>query len=283
MQEVNTRVLALPFSRAGNLILVKAKADTTEGNFVLDTGCPHLVLNLTYFRHYPQQESSQEGNGATAGSFSVSHTRVADFSFGNDHFYQVEADLTDLGSIENSRNIRVLGLLGVALLRHFEVIIDYEENLIYLHRLSRKGSSLFEKEFLADTAAYSVVPIRLTDNRIFVDMVAGGKKLKLIIDSGSEANLLDSRLPDKVFADVTITGRTRMAGVGGKTIDVMRGDWKGVTIGDRELGTMPVLVTNLEKTCFSHAGCADGVLGFDFLSLRKIGFNFVKNKMYLWK
>src|SRR5215207_700895 len=43
----------IPFNRVGNLIVIKAKVDTTEGNFILDTGAPHLVLNLTYFRDYP--------------------------------------------------------------------------------------------------------------------------------------------------------------------------------------------------------------------------------------
>src|SRR5687768_6057845 len=50
----------LPFSRAGNLILVQAKADTTEGSFDLDTGCPHLVLCLTYFRDYPVHTSEED-------------------------------------------------------------------------------------------------------------------------------------------------------------------------------------------------------------------------------
>src|SRR5690242_9151111 len=43
----------IPFNRIGNLIVVKAKVDTVEGNFILDTGAPGLVLNLTYFRDYP--------------------------------------------------------------------------------------------------------------------------------------------------------------------------------------------------------------------------------------
>src|ERR1700744_256110 len=41
----------IPFTRMGNLILIQAKADTTTGYFVLDTGAPGLVLNITYFRH----------------------------------------------------------------------------------------------------------------------------------------------------------------------------------------------------------------------------------------
>src|ERR1700721_1272253 len=44
---------SIPFIRAGNLILIPAKVDTTQGLFVLDTGCPTLVLNITYFRDYP--------------------------------------------------------------------------------------------------------------------------------------------------------------------------------------------------------------------------------------
>lgn len=282
-EEIYPSVYAIPFSRAGNLILVKAKADTTEGNFILDTGCPHLVLNATYFRHYPVQESEGDGNGATAGTFSVQHTRVADFSFGSNHFYQTDADLTDLGSIENSRGIRLLGLIGVELLRKFEMIIDYENNLIFLHRLDRKGTSVFEQDQLADTSAYQVIPIRIIDSRIMVETVVGGKKLRLVIDSGSEANLLDSRLPERVFNEVSITGRTTMMGVGGKKTDVLKGELNTLHIGGVDIRQMKVLVTNLERTCFSHAGCVDGVLGFDFLSLKKIGFNFVKNKMFVWK
>src|SRR5688572_18242942 len=48
----DSTTFTVSFSRVGNLILVQGRADTTTGNFILDTGCPHLVLNLTYFRHY---------------------------------------------------------------------------------------------------------------------------------------------------------------------------------------------------------------------------------------
>lgn len=53
----DTPSCVIPFSRAGNLIVIRAKVDTTEGNFILDTGAPRLILNLTYFRHYPSHAS----------------------------------------------------------------------------------------------------------------------------------------------------------------------------------------------------------------------------------
>jgi Aspartyl protease len=136
---------------------------------------------------------------------------------------------------------------------------------------------------LKDTAAYSTIPIDLTDNRIIARTEMSGKKLKLIVDSGAETNVLDSRLPDKIFEQIDISGRITLTGVGNKKVDALKGTLKNIRIGDQEIGTLPVLITNLEKTCFSYNGCVDGILGFDFLSLQKIGFNFVKRKMYIWR
>ena len=273
----------IPFTRAGNLIVVQARVDTTIGNFILDTGCPRLVLNLTYFRSYKSIENDAEGNGVTGAEFTVVKTEVGDFSFGAAHYYHQTADLANLGNIENSKGIKILGLIGMELLNKFEMIIDYEKNLIFLHRIGRRESSSYYNEMLKDTSAYSVVPISITDNRIIVHTILAGKKLKLVIDSGAESNLLDSRLPDKVFEHVSITGRTLLSGTGKTKIEVLKGDLKTLTIGNRPIESLPVMIANLERTCFSYGGCVDGILGFDFLSLKKIGFNFVTNKMYIWK
>jgi len=279
----DSSTFVVPFSRAGNLILVQARADTMQGNFMLDTGCPYLVLNLTYFRDYKRTENDGDGRGITSTGFAVGKTEVAGFTFGAAHYYRMAADLANLGAIENSKGVKILGLIGMQLLRQFEMIIDYEKNLIYLHRVGRKEASSYRHEMLSDTSAYSEVPISITDNRIIVQTVMSGKKLKLIIDSGAETNLLDSRLPDKIFENVSITGRTMLTGAGNTRIEVLRGDLRTLMIGNRSVETLPVLITNLERTCFSMGGCVDGVLGFDFLSLKKIGFNFVTYKMYIWK
>lgn len=274
----------IPFSRAGNLVLIRARADTTDGNFVLDTGCPHLVLNITYFRNYPLTESEEEERTSMAGTIAaVPQTMVKDFTLGSMKQYRLKADLVNLGHIENSRGVKILGLVGMQLLRQYEMIIDYEKNLIYLHLITRKEASTYKHEMLNDTSAYRVVPIELTDDRIIVRTEMAGKKLRLIIDSGAESNIIDSRLPDKIFENVSITGRIMLNGAGNQKVEALRGDLKNLRLGDEETGTLPVLIANLEKTCFSYSGCVDGILGFDFLSLQKIGFNFVTRKMYIWK
>jgi hypothetical protein len=274
----------LPFTMAGNLILVQARADTLQGNFILDTGAPHLVLNITYFRDYPSTSVPESEQTSITGSGpGVVRTVIKNFSFGGLEYSKVEADLVNLGHIENSKGVRILGLLGIELFRQCEMIIDYEKSLIYLHRIGRKESSSYHHASLDDPAAYTTVPIDLMDNRIIAKLELGGKTLKFIVDCAAESNVLDSRLPEKVFDQVQVTGRVMLGGANNTKIEALKGSMSGLKIGGQEFASLPVLITNLEKTCFAYAGCIDGILGFDFLILHKIGFNFVNRKMYIWK
>ncbi|MBL0358053.1 MAG: aspartyl protease family protein [Chitinophagaceae bacterium] len=274
----------IPFSRAGNLILLRAKADTTDGNFILDTGAPGLVLNITYFRDYPTTVAeNEEQNGITGSVSAVTKTQVNDLVLGCIHNNSVPADLLNLGHIENTKAVRILGLIGLSVFSRFEMIIDYENSLLYLHRIGKKEATTYKHAMLKDTAAYSTVPIEIWNHKIMTSTIIAGKKLRLIIDSGAECNLLDSRLPSKIFDNVEILKRINLSGAGNKKVEALYGNLNNLTIGDQNTGSLPVIITNLEKTCLADNTCIDGILGFDFLSLHKIGFNFVNNKMYIWK
>ena len=201
----------IPFSRAGNLILIKAMADTTEGNFVLDTGAPGLILNITYFRNYSTHVKAGETGGVTGSAESVQQTTIAELSFGPIKYKNVETDLTNLGHVENAKGIKILGLLGMQLFKRFEIIIDYEANLIYLHLISKRDKT-YQNEMLKDTSAYTIYPIEIFENKILTYLYSGGKKLKFIIDTGAESNVLDSRLPNKVMDNVIVTRRVLLNG-----------------------------------------------------------------------
>lgn len=274
----------IPFTRVGNLVLIKAKADSVEGNFILDTGCPSLVLNITYFRNYPvTTESETESKGMTGMGTATEHVTIQDFHFGTIKEYNVQANLANLGAIENSKGVKVLGLIGVALLNSCEMIIDYQNNLIYFHVINKKEAGSYNHTMLADTAAYRTLPFQISDNRIIIKTVMAGKKLRFLIDCAAETNILDSRLPDKIFATLSITGKVAMVGAGNIKTEAVKGSLASFTIGNQIINDMPVLITNLEKTCLSYGGCIDGVLGLNELSDQKIGFNFTTLKMYIWK
>lgn len=276
--------IVLSFSRVGNLILLRAKADTSEGNFILDTGAPGLVLNLTYFRNYPVIVNSEIEQGGLTGSASVaSMTMVDKLSFGGIKYSRVESHLLNLGHIENSKGVKILGLLGMELFKKFEMIIDYDSSLIYLHLLNKKDPPDYKHPLLNDTADYHTYPIELVENKVITRTEMAGKKLKFVIDTGAESNVLDSRLPEKVFDNVEITKRVLLTGTGNAKVEALYGDLKNMTIGNQNIASLPVLITNLEKMCVTYNCHLDGLLGYDFLSMHKIGFNFVSRKMYIWK
>ena len=275
----------IPFTMAGNLILIWAKADTTEGNFILDTGAPGLVLNITYFRDYPDISSSnQEQLGICGPAEPRIQTEVEQFNLGPIKYNRVEADMINLGHIENIKGVKILGLLGVQLFKQFEMIIDYEKNLIYLHLISKKEKKTYQSNLLEDTTSYSIAPFDITDNRLITHLEIAGKKLCFIIDCAAETSVLDSRLSEKIYENVVFEKSTKLAGANDKETEVVYGKVNNLKVGNQNVNSLPVIITNLDKSCFSAVSCTDGILGFDFLSLhKKIGFSFVNHKMYIWK
>lgn len=255
-----------------------------EGNFILDTGAPYLVLNLTYFRDYPVTQVAGEEQTSIAGrGASLSRTQIKELSFGTLQFFRMDADLANLGNIENAKGIRILGLLGVELFKQCEMVIDFERSLIYLHRTRKKEAKSCVQELLKDTSLYRTFPIQYINNRIVTETEIGGRKVKFIIDCAAESNILDSRLPNHIFELVTVSRRVKLTGPGDQKVDALYGSLSQLKMGSRLIDNLPVIVLNLEYTCFAEGNCGDGVLGFDFLSRQKIGFNFVTRKMYLWK
>lgn len=274
----------IPFSLAGNLIIVRAKADNEDGNFILDSGCPTLVLNLTYFRDYPKtSESDDDTKGITGGIANVEHTYVKELTFGTKKEFNVNADIISLAHIENKRNIKVLGLIGMKFIDDTEMIIDYEKRLIYFHVIGKFETKNYKSKLLNDTSKFSPLPFDILDNRIVVKSEVGGKTLKLIIDCAAETNILNTKLPNSVFDKLLITGNITLLGAGSAKVEAIKGDLTDFKIGTKTINSLPFIVTNLDKTCFSYGGCIDGVLGFDFLGIQKVGFNFIKREMYIWK
>jgi hypothetical protein len=278
----DTSSCVIPFIRIGKLIIIKARANDTEGNFILDTGAPHLVLNITYFRNLETTLSTDGLEAGINGSAGASEkTMVKNFRLGTIRYSKVETGLTNLGPIEKIRGIKILGLVGVSLFKECEVVIDYQKNELQLHHISRKERKTYKHALLDGSMPYEEHSFTLRENRIILPAKVGGKKLQLVVDYAAESNILDSRLPGTVLDSVTISGRVLVAGTGSKKVEALTGLLSGFYINGGMESEMPVVVLSLEKSCFSDDNCINGVLGYDFLSRYRLIFNFVTSKLYV--
>ncbi|TCZ66940.1 pepsin/retropepsin-like aspartic protease family protein [Flaviaesturariibacter aridisoli] len=282
--EPDSVAAVIPFNRVGNLILVQAQADSIEGNFIFDTGAQHVLLNSTYFRDYHASTVTDvEASGINGGGGPLQRITLGKLRLGTMGYPRQDADLGDLGHIENSKGVRILGLLGMELFRDCEILLDYEENLLYIHRLRKREAALYTNVSLqAEAPGYTELPFELKENYILVRTSIGGKTLQFVMDSGAETSVVDSRLPNSLLAGLQVTRRVQLNG-SGRRKEAVYGTLPELTVGPHQLRAVPVLVSNLEQSCFSQYDCINGILSFDALSPRRIGFNFVTRKLYLWR
>jgi hypothetical protein len=274
--------LTVPFKRAGNLIIVEAQIDSLEGNFVLDTGAPYLILNATYFRNlFPIKEHEATGiNGSANGSFT---TVVHNFSLGFDlHYDRLVADVTDLSGIENSKKIKILGLLGTRLFAKLAITIDISKNLLYIHKVDKQG------EILPGEKAFGTPDIKTTfkyiNDVIFIKGTVSDKSIWFAFDSGAETNMLDLHVPKKIINSLTVINRSNVIGIGGVSYEIIYAHFDKLNIGNYPSISNRVLVSNLENLGKAYGCNVDGILGYDFFSRGIFTINFAKKEfeMYIY-
>lgn len=262
--------LVIPIKRAANLILIEAEVDGQKGNFILDFGAPYLVLNQTYFRDFRNDYTARVGSATGQGSFAK--RKVADqLTFHGLDYVEVDADVTPLGHIEDSRGVKILGLLGVNLFLEFEVELDVQRDVMYLYRLDEDGERLEEKR--PETPLLTEVDLEVENNVIFLWGTVAGKQLLFNLDTAAETVVLTNTIPGKVKRTLKIENRTYMKGANGQTVPVFQGRMPSLDIGDQTFRNMRVIMTNLSSMREAYGRNISGMLGYDFLSQGIVSIN----------
>ncbi|MGZ3874867.1 MAG: retropepsin-like aspartic protease, partial [Mucilaginibacter sp.] len=245
------------------------------------TGAPGLVLNATYFRELPKIDQQEVGgiNGAAAGSFT---TYVHDFKILDLQYSRLTAEVTDLSFIENSRHVKILGLLGTRLFSKFAVTVDLYRNVLYIQKLDKAGKIPEGERIFHDRLMVS--PFKYLNNVIFLNCTVNDYKVWLAFDSAAETNLLDYERTKKIAPTLKVIGRSKITGVGGTGFELVYTEFDRLTVGDHTFIKNRALLTSLEKMGRSYGNAMDGILGYDFFVRGIFTINFVKKEfeMYIY-
>ncbi len=282
--EGGSNTVTIPMKKAGNLIIIEAQVDTMVGNFVLDTGAPYLVLNATYFRDMPHL-GEQEANGVNGTSSGTFRTQVRNLSLGFDlRFNRLAADVTDLSSIENSKGIKILGLLGTQVFRKMAITVDHFHNVLYLHKLDAKGEIAPAERVFNQPEMRTA--FKYMNDVIFIKGQIADRSFWLAFDTGAECNLLSNEAPQAVIKHMTVVSRSKMIGVGGKGgAELIYANFDRLVIGNYLFSNNRILITDLGHLGKAYGGSVDGVLGYDFFARGIFTINFAKKEfeMYIYK
>lgn len=270
--------LRVPFRLAGRLIVVQAKVEDQTGNFIIDTGSSDLILNTRHFQG-GIQKSGTVSVGATGDVREVRSRRIQRFHWDSLTFKRVNADLIDLNHIERKKNIRLLGLIGYQLLRDFELLIDFQLRQIILTRTDRRGERL-------DPLAIAEEPVdslnfELRRHVVVVNGKVNGHRVAFGLDSGAELNLLDREVKRRVLDQFKISRRVVLNGMNGaEETEVLAGKLYRFRAKNQRCSGMKTLLTNMDDLNRAFQTKLDGLLGYEFLCVRRTIINYKKEKLY---
>ncbi|NJC24621.1 pepsin/retropepsin-like aspartic protease family protein [Neolewinella antarctica] len=257
------------FDFRSRLICFSATVNGRPGNFILDTGAPHVMLN-----HRGALAPTTTGVGA-GGAVPLTESFIESFVLTGQEHRKMWALSLDLRPLEARLNRKVDGFVGYELLHRSELRIDYPNRTFQLRNSDRHPRHEARKpDYILNFKLQGHLPVITVPT-------AGGKKLRLALDTGASANLLDGRL-----AGSTVPTGTQMnvQGLDGRpfTTDV-------VTLS----GTDDVadLLSNSNFTLLDLSelggrgvdGRVDGILGSTFLARFTVGIDYRRGRIYLWK
>jgi hypothetical protein len=275
--DINT--VYIPFTLLGQLIMVEATVDTLTGLFILDTGSERLVVNKQHYSPKPQSMPvvAAGNTGLVSGALGthVDSARIQFLVMRN-----LYAHVVDLGHIETKKNTRIAGILGYDVFKSFELFIDFPNRRIVLFRLNAKGDKIEPGQNL--DRPHDSLSFTLKKHLIQVDAVVNAVKVKFILDSGAELNLIDRRINRKVLDKFTIIKRVNLAGVGKREVEVLAGVLNDVRVGNQVNAKMNTLLTSLDHINNAFGTQADGVIGYEFLKSRRTLINYTKRKIYFF-
>jgi hypothetical protein len=276
----NAQPVSVPFSLAGNTIVVQAELDGKAGNYIVDTGSPHLILNDRYFTGMivPWEQSTVidfHGKQSPARHLNVKKLTINGLAMPK----QLGMVLS-LQNLERAKGITICGILGYSVFSESEVVFDFEKNRLLIFETGKKGVRRGEDELLAPADSFD---IKMSGHIAYVNASVAGQTLRLGIDSGSEVNLLDGGSFEKCNAHIEISDSLVLKTITREQKSAARGRLNNLSIEKSLPETTEITVADLQPLNDHLTVKLDGMLGAPFLSNQKISINFKRKKMYKWE
>lgn len=278
-QESNKDFVRIPFRLNGGLMMIEAELEGKRGIFILDSGAPDLVLNQKYVDESVHKADNSGGIGGNVERVSVKI--VSDFRWAGQEWQNYRVDCISLQHLEASRNETILGLIGYQMFAKFELHLNYSEQYLTLYFLDKKGDK--SNPALKMPEPKAKVGFQVNNNVILLKAQVGEKKLLFGLDTGSEVNILDIRLNQKVLQHFSISRRAVVRGTSRQGTETLVGYLNHLQIEQVLYKNMKTILVDMSSLSRAYGVKIQGLLGYAFLVQKQVAFNFKKKEMYIWE
>ncbi len=269
---ISLQATTIPFRLVNKIIVVQAKVNNISGYFILDSGTTSLVLNDCCFRGWPTAEKVQ---GIGGKEIDVYKARATLF-LGELKWSAIIAKLLPLDHLFRSKNIQIMGLIGMDILNRYVLQIDYKNLTLEIER----EQDWPKAERIPDARFRFIwkggIPV--------INTLLGEQALRFGIDTGAGINVLNRSLTPKVWSNLDLNHQRRVIGLDGQSQIVSAGTIHRLIIGEFFCPEMKVVLAPLEhfKGSSSQFNSVDGFIGYEFLHHFKTVFNFKRRTIALY-
>ena len=279
---IGENTVRIPFKLIGNLIVIEAEAYDKKGNFIIDTGSKELLLNSIHFKFKYSKHSYATHAGISSEIDDVKIKWLKNLLLKKFSIDNITANVIDLSHIEHSKKMHLLGIIGYAVLKEYEIFIDFYLKQITLSRIEKNGHKIDNLPYLEKIT--DTINFTLKKHTIVLTSYINKQKLHFGLDTGAEINLLDKSVSKEVFKNFKMPKKIMMMGAGKNKIEVLAGKLFKVKLSNTVYcGPMQTIITNLDKMNIAYGTKLDGVLGYEFIAMRRIIINYKKEQLYFVK
>ena len=278
MRASETGISVVPFQLIGNSIFVKGSVNGRSGNFLLDTGSPSLLLNSKYFQGIRQYASGLSILDIHGQSQQAAYCMVSEMFIADRRIKETQGLVIDLSALEKAKGISIVGIIGYSSLSNLEVVFDFDNWVLWLVPLDRKGNQL---ESIKSFKVVSSFKLRMSGHISYITANFNGKKIRLGIDSGSEVNMLNRRLAKRNRRNVKVTGHLVVRGLADESLTCGTATLQNLELEPGQNATLEVALSDMYHLNECLGVNLHGLLGAPFLMQGKVAINFKKKRLYL--
>jgi len=271
----------IPFKNSGHLILIKARLNGKERNFVFDTGAKTLVINKKYTdKATPGSGKKYKIRGIHGRVANVSDQKIKKFQLGAIEKTDFIALVMKFSVMEKILGKPVYGLIGYDIFSDYDIFIDYENNSLTF--IPEEEFMIFWNNNIVNQP-FSFVDMIMNHHIPVVQAKAGEKRIHLGIDTGAARTLLDKNATDVIHYEFQDFGSRDLVGVENESQKTTSGKIRKISIGTQEYNNIEVLIKDLSHLNDNINESIDGLIGYDILGRQKTLISYKNKKIVFIK
>lgn len=272
----NPAITSVSFQLKKKFIIVQASVNGKRGHFIFDTGVSDIILNNKYFTGKLTGDKFYGIHGnEVEKEFALIRIDIEGFE------KKAVATVTDFTALERLTGLELLGVVGNAIFKDCEVVLDYIFKEVTIYRLDKKGIPLFSKKL--HQTAMDTLPFVTKKGVPLVEVNVNGERLTMIVDSGATANVMDRSEFNRLNTGSSPVLEVSLVGFGSEKVSVKSQSIDKLRVGLLTCPPMKTLIVDLDHLNLTQNGRrVEGVLGYEFLSNFRVAINFKKREIYLW-